>query len=88
MGAIANIGQQMRIKDHSALAIGTGLIALDIVESDSFVFRSAGGSCGNVMTMLAWLGWDALPVGRIGGDVCGTIQLARSISFEMLIRSS
>lgn len=90
MGTITSIDQHMRIKDHPALALGTGLIALDIVVSESIVFRSAGGSCGNVMTMLAWLGWDAGPVGRIGEDSCGDYIIEeyefRNVNTKYLIR--
>jgi len=51
--------------------IGTGLVALDLVvglDPDSTVQAWAGGTCGNVMSMLAWHGWDAYPVARLNGD--------------------
>ncbi|MGR4866729.1 PfkB family carbohydrate kinase [Caulobacter sp. LARHSG274] len=28
----------------------------------------AGGTCGNVLSILAYLGWDAYPIGRMNGD--------------------
>lgn len=50
---------------------GTGLIALDLVMSadpETPVRSWAGGTCGNVLSILAYLGWDAYPIGRMNGD--------------------
>lgn len=51
---------------------GTGLIALDMVigsDPEAPVRCWAGGTCGNVLSILAWLGWDAYPIARMNGDV-------------------
>lgn len=51
--------------------LGTGLVALDLVVSadpESPVQSWAGGTCGNVLSILAWLGWDAYPIARMNGD--------------------
>ena len=51
---------------------GTGLIALDLVigpDPKTPVRSWAGGTCGNVLSILAYLGWDAYPVARMNGDV-------------------
>lgn len=51
--------------------IGTGLIALDVVIADSFQIDPilcAGGTCGNVLTALSFLGWNAYPIGRLRPD--------------------
>ena len=51
---------------------GTGLIALDMVigpDPGTPVRCWAGGTCGNVLSILAWLGWDACPIARMNGDV-------------------
>ena len=62
---------------------GTGLIALDIVigpDPETPVRSWAGGTCGNVMSILAWLGWDAYPIARMNGDVaseCVHTDMAR-----------
>jgi fructokinase len=48
--------------------IGIGLVALDIVideGTDERVGAWAGGSCGNVVSILSWMGWDAAPVARL-----------------------
>jgi sugar/nucleoside kinase (ribokinase family) len=50
---------------------GTGLLALDLVISadpEIPVRAWAGGTCGNVLSILAVLGWDAYPVARMNGD--------------------
>ena len=58
---------------------GTGLIALDMViglrhprerdDPNTLVHCWAGGTCGNVLSILAWFGWDAYPIARMNGDV-------------------
>ena len=61
-----------RLKRPSPIAIGAGLVALDLVlngwESESPLL-SAGGSCGNIMSILAYLGWQTFPVARLGNDL-------------------
>lgn len=50
---------------------GAGLIALDLVigpDLDAPVRSWAGGTCGNVLSILAYLGWDAYPIARMNGD--------------------
>lgn len=53
--------------------VGTGLLALDVVLNgqDDAPRLFAGGTCGNVLTILSWLGWDAFPVARLGPDDAG-----------------
>lgn len=51
--------------------LGAGLVALDlVVSSDPSVPIQAwaGGTTGNVMTILAWHGWDSYPIARMNGD--------------------
>ena len=51
---------------------GAGQIALDLVISpdpEIPVRCWAGGTCGNVLFILAYLGWNAYPVARMNGDV-------------------
>lgn len=50
---------------------GTGLIALDLVfglDPKTPIRSWAGGTCGNVLSILAYLGWDAYPIARMNGD--------------------
>lgn len=62
----------MPLKTHQLSCVGTGFIVLDVVRSmvgpGMTEERFAGGSCGNVLTILAYLGWAANAVGRIGND--------------------
>ena len=59
-------------KKRARLAcLGTGLISLDLVtngDEDSAPRAWAGGSCGNVLTILSYLGWESYPVARLGDD--------------------
>jgi fructokinase len=51
--------------------IGTGLLALDVVIADDVTtdpILCAGGTCGNVLTALAFLGWASYPVARLRSD--------------------
>ena len=57
---------------------GIGLVALDVVtngDSDEVIGEWAGGSSGNLMAILAFLGWDASPIARLDdGEVSATIK--------------
>lgn len=52
---------------------GTGLIALDVVYGIEAEAPQcfAGGTCGNVLTIMNFLGWESLPIGRLGADPAG-----------------
>jgi fructokinase len=55
---------------------GSGLIALDLIvspESSSSFQAHAGGTCGNVLTVLAYLGWASYPVARLGDDAASQV---------------
>ncbi|MCW5943050.1 MAG: hypothetical protein KIS66_12520 [Fimbriimonadaceae bacterium] len=65
-------------QQHSC--VGTGFIVLDVVRNTvgtgATERRFAGGSCGNVLAILAYFGWAASAVGRIGNDQPGSELLA------------
>ena len=50
--------------------MGTGLVALDVIypPGGAAPHCRAGGSCCNVLSILAWLGWRSCPVARLGDD--------------------
>jgi sugar/nucleoside kinase (ribokinase family) len=49
--------------------LGLGLIALDVIVSEGVPpLYLAGGTCGNVLAILGFLGWNSIPVARIGRD--------------------
>ncbi len=53
------------------ICIGTGLLALDLIYGKTdphLLARLAGGSCGNVLSILSFLGWQSYPVARLGDD--------------------
>lgn len=56
---------------RSASCVGSGFIALDFIQvvgEETSDYVATGGSCGNVLTILSWLGWNSFPVGRLGAD--------------------
>lgn len=55
--------------------LGTGLLALDVVisaDANRPIQSFAGGTCGNVLSILAYLGWDAYPIARLNRDAAAT----------------
>ncbi len=62
-------------KQTHLTCFGTGLIALDLVtngDKDTLQLW-AGGSCGNVLTILSYLGWKSYPIARLGNDAASKI---------------
>ena len=56
------------------ICIGTGLVALDVILNGSPTASpklSAGGSCGNVLSILGYLGWNSFPIARLADDQAG-----------------
>lgn len=61
------------IKNPSPVVVGTGLLALDmIINGNNHPTFKAGGSFGNVITILSYLGWDSYPIARLGNDDVAT----------------
>ena len=57
------------------VVLGTGLVALDVVvngDVSSPQMFAAGGTCGNVLTNLSFLGWESYPVARLDDDWAGS----------------
>lgn len=53
---------------------GAGLVALDVILNGSpatLPKLSAGGSCGNVLSILGYLNWNSYPVARIANNSAG-----------------
>ncbi len=71
------------------VALGTGLIALDIVVTDRAGVGPrcwAGGTCGNVLAVLAYLGWRAYPAATLGEDAAGDHILEDLKRFDVSAR--
>lgn len=68
-------------KTKSPTCVGAGLVALDIVTAKAKgdlqlkadAFCSVGGSCGNVLLILAHIGWGVTPVARLGDDKASAV---------------
>jgi fructokinase len=70
-----------RRRSSEFLAVGSGLIALDVIldETSSPIGSAVGGSAGNVLAALAYLGWNSVPVCELGQD-----DAARKVREEFL----
>jgi fructokinase len=68
-------GNFLQVKGPTSSCSGSGFITLDIVISERSPIPKfyAGGSCGNILTILAYLGWKSIPIARIGNDIAGDI---------------
>lgn len=51
--------------------LGTGLICLDIVNDYSSLYYMTGGSCGNVISALSFLGWNSTVIKNRYADFVG-----------------
>jgi fructokinase len=71
----------MRNNSKSLTCVGTGFIVLDLIRqalerNTTIERRYAGGSCGNVLAILSYLGVHSQAIGRIGDDAAGKELLA------------
>ena len=60
-------------------AFGAGLIALDLIlgaDPEGPVKSWTGGTCGNVLSILGFLGWKSFPIARMNGDAASERVLA------------
>ena len=65
------MGHHKTASPAKPVVLGTGLVALDVVIADDATtdpILCAGGTCGNVLIALAFLGWDAYPIARLRSD--------------------
>lgn len=56
---------------NNKICLGTGLVSLDILmrgDENKAVSYKVGGTCGNVMMILAYMGWESYPVVRLNGS--------------------
>ena len=52
---------------------GAGFVTLDVTldQASRVIYRGVGGTTGNVLSILAFLGWHSMPVVRVGTDRIG-----------------
>lgn len=58
------------MKPNKNIVLGAGLISLDVLIRDGLripISYYVGGTCGNVMMILAHMGWDSYPIARLDG---------------------
>ena len=58
--------------------VGAGLVSLDILMrgySDKQVSYKLGGTCGNVMAILSYMGWHTYPIARLDSTDYGKLLL-------------
>lgn len=65
------------------IVLGVGLVSLDVIETAETTLYKAGGTCGNVLTILAYLGWSSFPINRIDGDLAGDMVRADMAKFNV-----
>lgn len=69
----------MQLETNINICLGAGLISLDVLIRDGANFPVSyyvGGTCGNVMMILSYMGWDAYPIARLDGTKDTTRLLA------------
>jgi sugar/nucleoside kinase (ribokinase family) len=62
---------QFIIKNPKPVCTGAGYVALDVVingKGEALPHLWAGGSCGNVLTILSYMGWQPYPIANLGND--------------------
>ncbi len=70
-----NINKQ---KSSKAICFGAGLIALDVIMNGNPNAQPkflTGGSCGNVMIILSFLGWRSYPIARLSNKPSADLLL-------------
>jgi fructokinase len=69
--------------------VGTGLISLDVVvgaQQGATPRYWAGGTCGNVLAILAYLGWRSYPAATLGKDIAADMVIEDFARFDMQLQ--
>jgi fructokinase len=69
--SLPHLCPQLNIPIQPTTILGTGLLTLDIVINGGEQQAPrlwAGGTCGNVLTIMSFLGWQSYPIARLNGD--------------------
>lgn len=71
------MNKKKRATNRPPLIIGSGLVVLDIIlnNGDRNPIFKAGGTCGNVLAGLSYMGWDSAAIARSGADSAGKLML-------------
>ncbi len=65
----------IRHAEGHGFVLGSGLVALDVVLGSKHTIVAVGGTCGNVLLVLRFLGWRASPVSRLANDTSARLIL-------------
>jgi sugar/nucleoside kinase (ribokinase family) len=71
---------------NKPLCVGTGLVALDVILNGSPITPAklcAGGSCGNIMSILSYLGWESKPIARLSKNEASKNILKDFTNFDV-----
>lgn len=87
MPVVTSRSRLRRVRKPAPVSVGAGFLALDwlLVGKNPVrsTKRSAGGSLGNVMAILAFLGWRSFPVARLGADSYATSLIEDLREFDV-----
>lgn len=64
------IFETLNMEHGTNIVLGAGLISLDVLirEGDRIpISYYVGGTCGNVMMILSYMGWESFPIARLDG---------------------
>ena len=73
-----NSKENVRKTANRPKAIGAGIVVLDIILNNGAtipIYR-AGGTCGNILAGLSFLGWETVAISRAGSDLASDIMIA------------
>lgn len=59
------------------MIVGSGTVVMDIILNNGSAMPEyrAGGTCGNILAGLAFLGWESLPIARAGAGFAANILI-------------
>ena len=87
MPAESRRSAQSCLTKSAPISVGAGCLTLDslLIGKDRVNAnrRYAGGSCGNVLAILAHLDWNSYPVARLGTDRCTQLLIEDLKSFRV-----
>lgn len=75
-----------KIPNRRSTIVGTGLVALDVILNGAPTTPAklcAGGSCGNVLSILSFLGWESKPIARLSDNGATEKLFKDFLNFEV-----
>ena len=70
---------KVRDKGDNLIAVGMGFITLDIIITQADkqeISLRGGGSCGNVLTILSYLGWRTYPIANLSNNLASELIIS------------